>query len=303
MKSIFDKIKKDEIKDEDIIEYIKYLVMEKKLSENSSYSYYNDLLKASNYFKKDLRLIETKDIKKYINSLNESDRSVAHTITALRSFYKFLIINKKVQNNPMNLIKPPKLSKKIPKVLNVDEIDKLLNIKLENEFDYRNKAMLELMYACGLRVSEIVDLKLTDIDLVNSIVKVFGKGSKERIIPIGEYANAALGIYINHYRDLLLKNKISDYLFINNQGNKMSRVGFFKMLKKLALKEGIKRDFSPHTLRHSFATHLLDSGADLRSIQELLGHSSISTTQIYTHISKENIRKDYDEFHPHGKEV
>ena len=214
MKSIFDKIKKDEIKDEDIIEYIKYLVMEKKLSENSSYSYYNDLLKASNYFKKDLRLIETKDIKKYINSLNESDRSVAHTITALRSFYKFLIINKKVQNNPMNLIKPPKLSKKIPKVLNVDEIDKLLNIKLENEFDYRNKAMLELMYACGLRVSEIVDLKLTDIDLVNSIVKVFGKGSKERIIPIGEYANAALGIYINHYRDLLLKNKISDFSFI-----------------------------------------------------------------------------------------
>ena len=303
MKSIFDKIKKDEIKDEDIIEYMKYLVMEKKLSENSTYSYYNDLLKANNYFKKDLKILETKEIKNYISSLNESDRSVAHTITALRSFYKFLIINKKIENNPMNLINPPKLSKKIPKVLNVDEIDKLLNIKLENEFDYRNKAMLELMYACGLRVSEIVELKLTDIDLVNSIVKVFGKGSKERIIPIGEYANAALAIYINHYRDLLLKNKISDYLFINNQGNKMSRVGFFKMLKNLALKEGIKRDFSPHTLRHSFATHLLDSGADLRSIQELLGHSSISTTQIYTHVSKENIRKDYDEFHPHGKEV
>ena len=303
MKSIFEKIKKDELKDDDIIEYMKYLVMERKLSDNTTYSYYNDLLKTSVYFKKDLKSLNTADIKKYISSLNESDRSIAHLVAALRSFYKFLIINKKIKSSPMNLINPPKLSKKIPKVLNIDEVDKLLNIKLENEFDYRNKAMLELMYACGLRVSEIVSLKLTDVDLVNSILKVFGKGSKERIIPIGEYANAALSIYINHYRDLLLKNKTSDYLFINNQGKEMSRVGFFKMLKKLALKEGIKRDFSPHTLRHSFATHLLDSGADLRSIQELLGHSSISTTQIYTHVSKENIRKDYDEFHPHGKEV
>ena len=303
MKSIFEKITKDKLNDNDIIEYIRYLVMEKKLSENSTYSYYNDLSKANLYFKKDLRLLEMKDIKKYINSLNESDRSVAHTITALKSFYKFLIINKKIENNPMNLISSPKLSKKIPKVLNIDEIDKLLNIKLENEFDYRNKAMLELMYACGLRVSEIVELHLTDVDLINSLVKVYGKGSKERIIPIGEYANAALGIYINHYRNILLKNKTSDYLFINNQGNRISRIGFFKMLKNLALKEGIKRNFSPHTLRHSFATHLLNSGADLRSIQELLGHSSISTTQIYTHVSKDNIRKDYDEYHPHGKEV
>ena len=303
MKSIFEKIEKDKIEDEDIIEYIKYLVMERKLSENSVYSYYNDLYKISFKFKKNLNLLDSKEIRKYINGLNESDRSVAHTITALKSFYKFLIINNKIKTNPMNLISPPKLSKKIPKVLNVTEVNNLLNIKLENEFDYRNKAMLELMYACGLRVSEIIALKLTDVDLTNNIVKVFGKGNKERIIPIGEYATTALNVYINHYRNILLKNKINDYLFVNNQGNKISRVGFFKMLKKLALKEGIKRDFSPHTLRHSFATHLLDSGADLRSIQELLGHSSISTTQIYTHVSKENIKKDYEEYHPHGKEV
>ncbi len=303
MKSIFEKIKKDNTLDEDLIEYIKYLVMEKKLSENSVYSYYNDLIEISLNLNKNLRNLNSKEIKKYINSLNKSDRSVAHTITVLKSFYNFLIINDKIKINPMNLITSPKLSKKIPKVLNIEEINKLLNIKLENEFDYRNKAMLELMYACGLRVSEIVELKLNDIDFVNSVVKVFGKGSKERIIPIGDYAIAALQIYIDHYRSILLKNKLSDYLFINSQGNKISRVGFFKMLKNLALKEGIKRDFSPHTLRHSFATHLLDSGADLRSIQELLGHSSISTTQIYTHVSKENIRKDYDEYHPHGKEV
>ena len=303
MKNIFEKIEKDKITDNDIIEYIKYLVMERKLSGNSVYSYYNDLYKISFKINRNIKDLNSKEIKKYISSLNESDRSIAHTITVLKSFYKFLIINSKIKINPMNLITPPKLSKKIPKVLNVSEVDKLLNIKLENEFDYRNKAMLELMYACGLRVSEITSLKLTGIDLINSIVKVYGKGNKERIIPIGEYANVALNIYINHYRDILLKNKVSDYLFINNCGNKMSRVGFFKMLKNLALKEGIKRDFSPHTIRHSFATHLLNSGADLRSIQELLGHSSISTTQIYTHISKENLRKDYDEFHPHGKEV
>ena len=303
MKSIFEKIAKDNIIDNDINDYIKYLVMERKLSENSVYSYYNDLAKLSLRVKTDLKDLDSKDIKDYLSSLNESDRSIAHTITAFKSFYKFLLINKKISESPMALVSSPKLSKKIPKVLNQSEVEKLLNIKLENEFDYRNKAMLELMYACGLRVSEIVELKLNDIDLINNSVKVLGKGSKERIIPIGDYATEALKIYLEHYRSILLKNKISDYLFINNQGNKISRVGFFKMLKKLSLKEGIKKDFSPHTLRHSFATHLLDNGADLRIIQELLGHESISTTQIYTHISKENIRKDYDEFHPHGKEV
>ena len=303
MENVFEKIEKDKINDKDIIEYIKYLVMERKLSNNTVFSYYNDLLKISLYFKKDLIYLNTNDIKKFINSMNECDHTIAHEITALKSFYKFLIINKKIKTNPMELIKPPKLSKKIPKVLNTSEVDKLLNINLKNEFDYRNKAMLELMYACGLRVSEIVNLKLTDVDLINSVVKVYGKGSKERIIPIGEYANVALDIYIKEYRSVLLKNKVSEYLFINNHGNTISRVGFFKMLKTLALKEGIKKDFSPHTLRHSFATHLLNSGADLRSIQELLGHSSISTTQIYTHVSKENIRNDYDNYHPHGKEV
>lgn len=303
MKSIFEKIKNDELKDEDIVEYIKYLVMEKKLSNNSVYSYYNDLKKISSYFKKDIAYLKTEEISKYITSLNESDRSTAHAITSLKSFYKFLIINGKIKTNPMNLISSPKLSKKLPKVLNVEEVDKLLNMELKDELDYRNKAMLEVMYATGIRVSELVNLKLKDIDLVNNIIKVFGKGSKERMIPLGDYASAALNIYINHYRGLLLKNKVSEYLFLNKNGDNISRVGFFKILKNLALKEGIKRDFSPHTLRHSFATHLLNNGADLRSIQELLGHSSISTTQIYTHISKENIRKDYDEFHPHGKEV
>lgn len=303
MISIFEKIDNNKIEDCDIIEYIRYLVMEKKVSNNTVFSYYNDLIKLSNFAKKNLAVLDSHQIKKYIATLKESDASIAHTITALRSFYKFLITNKKIQDNPMDLIALPKIRKKLPKVLNIEEIEKLLDIKLENEFDYRNKAMLEMMYACGLRVSEIIELKTKDVDLTNDVIRVMGKGSKERIIPIGEYATSALIIYVKRCRRRLMRTRTSEYLFLNNRGNKLSRVGFFKIIKALALEKGIKKEISPHTLRHSFATHLLDGGADLRSIQELLGHSSISTTQIYTHISNENIRRDYDEYHPHGKEV
>lgn len=302
MISIFERIENNNIKDSDIIEYMKYLVMERKLSNNTVFSYYNDLLKFSLYIKKDLYLVDAEMAKKYINSLDGSEASIVHTITALRSFYKFLIMNKKIKNNPMDLISNPKISKRLPKVLNEEEINDLLDIELKSDFDYRNKAMLELMYACGLRVSEIIELKTSDIDLINDIVRVYGKGSKERIIPMGEYANFALTEYLKKCRKNLLKDRQSDYIFINNQGGRLSRIGFFNVIKKLAREKGINKELSPHTLRHSFATHLLDGGADLRSIQELLGHSSISSTQIYTHVSKENLRRDYEEFHPHGKE-
>ena len=303
MANIFEKIKKDNLLDQDINEYIGYLVMEKKLSNNTCFSYYNDLSKLRLFLNKDLKEADSNDIHKFINSLNESDRSIAHLVTSLKSFYKYLMINSKIKVNPVDLISSPKLSRKLPKVLNTSEVDKLLDIELLNDFDFRNKAMLELMYACGLRVSELVNLKITDLDLENNVVKIFGKGSKERIIPIGDYATVALKIYISEHRNNMLKNKASNILFLNNHGNPLTRVGFFKILKAIALKANIKKEFSPHTLRHSFATHLLDNGADLRSIQELLGHSSISTTQIYTHVSKENIRNDYDNCHTHGKEV
>ena len=220
----------------------------------------------------DLKEADSNDIHKFINSLNESDRSIAHLVTSLKSFYKYLMINSKIKVNPVDLISSPKLSRKLPKVLNTSEVDKLLDIELLNDFDFRNKAMLELMYACGLRVSELVNLKITDLDLENNVVKIFGKGSKERIIPIGDYATVALKIYISEHRNNMLKNKASNILFLNNHGNPLTRVGFFKILKAIALKANIKKEFSPHTLRHSFATHLLDNGADLRSIQELLGH-------------------------------
>jgi len=160
--------------------------------------------------------------------------------------------------------------------------------------------MLELLYSSGLRVSELVSLTVNDINLDMSLVRIMGKGNKERIIPIGDYANNALKIYINDYRESMLKGKMNDYLFLNNHGSKMTRQGFFKIIKKLAKEKGIKTDFSPHTLRHSFATHLLNYGADLRSIQEMLGHSSISTTQIYTHVSTEKLKEDYNKYHPHS---
>ena len=192
----------------------------------------------------------------------------------------------------------PKLEKHLPSVLTYEEVDKLLDINITDSFSARNKAILELMYASGLRISETINLKLYDIDLENDILRVFGKGSKERIVPIGTIAVNDLNKYINEYREKMLKNKKNDYLFLNNHGNKITRQGLFKNLKSLLKEKGIEKDVSPHTLRHSFATHLLNNGADLRSIQELLGHSSIKTTQIYTHVSSEHLKEQYKS-HPH----
>lgn len=286
-----------------INEFIDYLRYEKKYSENTINSYKRDLIKSKTIIKKDFTKLDKKDIQTIIQSLSkeESPNSVSRCISTLKSFYKFLELYKYTNHNPLTTITNPKTQKKLPKVLSEEEIDKLLDINLNTNFDYRNKAMLELMYSSGLRVSELVNLKVNDIDLVNSSVRIFGKGSKERIIPLNDYATIALKNYILYYRTSLFKHGENNYLFLNNHGNKMTRQGFFKILSKIAKEKNIKTELSPHTLRHSFATHLLKHGADLRSIQELLGHSDISTTQIYTHITEERLQKNYEEFHPHGK--
>ena len=286
-----------------IEEFIDYLRFERKYSENTISSYKRDLNKINIYIKKEFTKLNKKDIQNYIQKLSkeENTSSVSRCISTLKSFYKFLEINKYTNSNPLTTITNPKTQKKLPKVLSEEEIDKLLDINLNTNFDYRNKAMLELMYSSGLRVSELVNLKVNDIDLVNSSVRIFGKGSKERIIPLNDYATVALKNYILYYRTSLFKHGENNYLFLNNHGNKMTRQGFFKILSKIAKEKNIKTELSPHTLRHSFATHLLKHGADLRSIQELLGHSDISTTQIYTHITEERLQKNYEEFHPHGK--
>lgn len=286
-----------------IEEFIDYLRFEKKYSENTISSYKRDLNKTNTYIKKDFAKLNKKDIQNYIQKLSKSENvsSVSRCISTLKSFYKFLELNKYTNKTPLTTITNPKTVKKLPKILSEEEIEKLLDINLKTDFDYRNKAMLELMYSSGLRVSELINLNVNDIDLSNASVRIFGKGSKERIIPLNDYAIDALNNYILNHRRSLFKHGESNYLFLNNHGNKMTRQGFFKILKKIAKEKGIKSELSPHTLRHSFATHLLKHGADLRSIQELLGHSDISTTQIYTHITSERLQKNYEEFHPHGK--
>lgn len=286
-----------------INEFIDYLRFEKKYSDNTISSYARDLNKANKYIKKEFNQLTKKDIQDYIQLLSKkkSASSVSRNISTLKSFYKFLELNKYIKINPLSTIINPKTKQKLPKVLSEAEVNTLLDINLKNDFDYRNKAMLELMYSSGLRVSELINLMVNDIDLNNSLVRIFGKGSKERIIPLNDYATEALRNYILYYRKNFFKNGENNYLFLNNHGKKMTRQGFFKILQKIAKEKNIKSELSPHTLRHSFASHLLKHGADLRSIQELLGHSDISTTQIYTHITSERLQENYEQFHPHGK--
>lgn len=287
-----------------INEFIEYLIIDKKYSENTIKAYNNDLKKFKKYFiNKNMNQIDENSIRDYIKYLykeNNEAKTISHNISTLRSFYKFLLIEKKVLKNPMEYIELPKTKKSLPKTLSIDEIDKLLDINLTDAFSYRNKAMLELMYSSGLRVSELINVRIHDIDTSNCIIRIMGKGSKERIVPLGDYAIRYIELYLKEYREKLVKKELNDYLFLNNHGGHLTRQGFFKILKEIAKEKNIKTEFSPHTLRHSFATHLLNGGADLRSIQEMLGHSDISTTQIYTHVSKEKIKENYNNYHPHA---
>ena len=286
---------------QDIESYIDYLKYERKLSDNTLDSYEENLIMFDNYLNKKTSSITTDDIRDFLVTLNgKSDRTRAHYITVLNNYFTFLLSEGIIKSNPCEEISQPKLSKKLPNYLTVEEIDELLDIDLETPLDFRNKAMVELLYASGLRISELLNLKLNDISFDEDILKVVGKGDKQRIVPIGDVALEYLKLYINEYRSLILRSKNSEYLFINNNGNQMTRQGFFKILKKQCMLKGIKKEVSPHTLRHSFASHLLNNGADLRTIQELLGHSDISTTQVYTHLINEKLKEDY-KAHPHEK--
>ena len=295
-----------EKKEEVFKEFYNYLLFDKNYSLNTIASYLTDvydLLIVIDKNKENERILydlKEEDIRNYLKKLkknNISDRSIARKISTLKTYYKFLIITNKIKINPLEFIIMPKQSKVLPTVLSIEEVLILLDIPLNNAYDYRNKAMLELMYATGLRISELINLTLSNIDLELNILKTIGKGNKERIIPIGDYATEYLKKYIYDYRPCFIKKNNSEYLFLNKNGTKMSRQMFFKIIQKLAQGKNIKTKFSPHTLRHSFATHMLEYGADLRTIQELLGHSNISTTQIYTHMSTDKLRENYDNFH------
>lgn len=288
------------------LDFKTYLLIDKKYSNETIESYMNDLYKYYYYIdKKGLTIssIKRKEIMEYTKYLKEiklSSRSINHNISVLKTFYKFLVVSEHFKSNPMDYVETPKVGKTLPKVLSYEEIKQLLDVDLIDKYSYRNKAMLELMYATGLRVSELVNLKINDIDLDMAFVRTMGKGSKERIVPIGDYAILFIKEYLLNYRHELLKKENNEYLFLNNRGKRLSRQSFYKLVKELAIKKNIKTEFSPHTLRHSFATHLLDRGADIVSIKEMLGHSSLSTTQIYTHISNQKLKEEYDKFHPHG---
>lgn len=290
-----------------IYDYVNYIYIEKKLSDNTKGAYLTDLLSFNEFVnKKNINDVNTDDIRNFINYLSdkkEKDKTIARKVVSIRTFFDYLMMQKKIKVNPCEKIELPKLKKTLPKTLSVEEINKLLDFKPNTALEYRNKAMLELMYATGLRVSELVNLEVNDINLKDNYVRCFGKGKKERIIPFADITTRALDEYIKVYRDSLLKGYITDKLFISSYGKGITRQGFFKILKQLAKENDINKDFSPHTLRHSFATHLLEYGADLKSISEMLGHENIKTTQIYTHLSNNKKRKDYEEFHPRNKKV
>lgn len=285
-----------------IVKYLDYLKYERKLSQNTIASYQNDLKSFAIYFNNQIIHLTNQDITKYIESLhNLSPRSISHNITVLNSFYSFLLTESNViEKNPCDKIIIPKQQKKLPNYLSEQEVDKLLDITIVTPYDYRNKAMLELLYATGLRVSELCNLKINDVDFDSCFLRVMGKGKKERIVPVSDTALRYLKDYITTYRNIILKNHTSEYLFISNNLTNITRQGFFKILKKECQRSGITKEVSPHVLRHSFATHLLRHGADLRIIQELLGHEDISTTQIYAHLINEKKKDDY-ECHPRNK--
>lgn len=289
----------------ELTEYLDYIKYERKLSFETVKNYEYDLNKFVLFLKKNnissFSDVRQDDISDYLKSIgNMNPRSISRNITSINNLFIFLLKDKKVSFNPCEFIDRPKLKKSLPDVLSIDEVTDLLAIPLTTKFDYRNKAMLEIMYGCGLRVSEVISLKVHDIDMDNDIVRCIGKGSKERIVPINDYALYYLKLYLD-VRGLFIINGRNDYLFLNNHGGPMTRQGFLKNLNKILLEKGIKRHITPHSLRHSFATHMLSGGADIRSIQILLGHSDISTTKIYTHVSNEKIRQDYEDFHPRSK--
>jgi integrase/recombinase XerD len=288
--------------------YVNYLVFEKGLSEKTVESYSSDLARYLEFLEqKGVEKIADADtplILKHLIALRDAglgSKSCARHLIALRGFYKFLVQEKIIQYDPARLIDLPKSGLKLPDVLTVAEINLLLNLPDTGKpSGKRNTAMIELLYAAGLRVSELVNLKFLDVNLEACFVKVLGKGSKERVVPIGSCAKEKIDDYINTARPLLLKSRVSRYLFVARAGKPMTRQGFWKLLKQCARQAGIKKKITPHSLRHSFASHLIEGGADLRAVQVMLGHVDISTTQIYTHIAREHLRQMHKKYHPRG---
>lgn len=279
-------------------DYLLFLKTEKKLGDNTINSYMLDLEDFFKTFNGSIESCTKKDILTYISSINGLEvNTVNRHISSLKSFFNYLVDESIIKVSPMEEVSSLKKAKKLPKYLSISEVNKLLNIPLNSEFDYRNKAMLELMYATGLRVSELVSIEYSNIDFENSIIRINGKGKKERIIPLGEIASYYLKVYLSDYRSKLLKRNTYNQVFLNNHGKPITRQGFNYILENIRELTGITKEITPHVLRHSFATHLLEGGADIRSIQEMLGHENISTTNIYTEVVNDVLRSNYEMYH------
>lgn len=285
-----------------------YLQLEKSLSDNSVEAYLRDIDKLTQYLQEasslkapeDVALKDLQHFLKWITELGMTASSQARIISGIKSFYKYCSIENISRKDPTTLLEAPKLKRTLPDVLSFEEIDIILaQIDLSKPEGGRNKAILEIMYSCGLRVSEVVNLKMSQLYLEVGFVRVIGKGDKERLVPIGSSAIKYVNIYKHEIRvHVPVKTGNEDILFLNNRGSKLSRVMIFIIIKDLVKKAGIKKTVSPHTFRHSFATHLVEGGADLRAVQEMLGHESITTTEIYTHLDREFLRKTLENFHP-----
>ncbi|MBW2482530.1 MAG: site-specific tyrosine recombinase XerD [Deltaproteobacteria bacterium] len=291
-----------------IDQYLNYLLVEKGLSRATLASYSADVVRYQDFLDQNgvdrISETDTPLILKHLISLRNSGlgaRSRARHLVSLRGLYRFAVQEKYLKHDPSKLVDLPKLSLKLPDVLAVDEVSQLINSPdTTKPLGARDAAMLELLYAAGLRVSELVNLKLQDINLEAGFVRVFGKGSKERVVPIGLPAQKKIAFYIEGARKAALKKRLSPYLFIGRAGKPLTRQGFWKLLRRYADQARIHKKISPHSLRHSFATHLLEGGADLRAVQVMLGHVDISTTQIYTHVTRKHLKDLHQKFHPRG---
>ncbi len=299
--------------DNAIESYKTYLILEKSLSENSVEAYLNDINKLAKYCAEQHK-VETPDkvtydiLKDYLVHVSEvgvTNRTQARCISSIRSFFKFLVFDGQLENNPTRLLEAPKIGRKLPNILTVEEIDSMLNaVEMYKPEAQRNKAIIEMLYSCGLRVSELINIKLSNINFRMNIVKIEGKGNKERIIPLSKNAKAEIKQYLKVYRDYLdIEEEYKDILFLNKRGSALSRVMVFNIIKHLANRAGIKKNVSPHTFRHSFASHLVSGGADLRAVQDMLGHESILTTEIYTHLDDHFLKDTINKFHPRSKEA
>ncbi|BBU40091.1 tyrosine recombinase XerD [Aeribacillus pallidus] len=291
-----------------IQDFIHYLTVERGLANNTIVSYERDLKSYKQFLNEKLNIQEVQNIQRYhilkylhfLKDQGKSSKTIARHIASIRAFHQFLLREKAADEDPSVHIETPQIERKLPKVLSLEEVERLLETpELTSPIGYRDKAMLELLYATGIRVSEMVHLNLSDVHLIMGFIRCYGKGKKERLVPIGEKATKALEEYLEKGRPKLVRQKHkTDALFLNHHGKRISRQGFWKNLKSIAVKAGIQKELTPHTLRHSFATHLLENGADLRAVQEMLGHADISTTQIYTHVTKTRLKDVYKMYHP-----